>query len=309
MAVVGFITRSGATNFFSQAEGNVGDTGGNRFIARKPDGTSLGGYNSAGAALNAFRRLHGGNRVFQIRRRDLPSRVEHYEIISDPPSPNEIFPVNLSLWLEPDFEPSITLSAPASNNLVQSIRSRSARPSPTASQATAANQGFFLQGDSEFNEATVVGTDDPVDRFYDVSGLALTPPFALFICFNHTAAVPIGAGAAAVSIDGGSVFVGNAGGGGNWGVFNGAIINGTQPISTGRPDVVVYEQSLAGASLYVNGVLEGSNAVVPGGPGVVQIATNPDPWRGKFASIFAVDFIPEPGQRQLATRYLSEAFR
>jgi len=307
MSVVGFITRSGASNFFSQAEGNVGDTGGNRFIARKPDGTSLGGYNSAGAALNAFRRLHGGNRVFQIRRRDLPSRVEHYEVISDPPSPNEIFEENLVLWTEPVFRPSVTLSGTA--NQIARVRSRTAKPTPQLFQATAGNQPFFLQNDDQFNENNVFDTDDPTQRFFDVSNLILTPPFAIFLCCNHTSAVPVDFTASAVSFASGGGYIGNVGGvSAVWGVNNGAVIASPQFISTTTPDVVVYEQSTTGAALYVNGVLAGVNGAVPGA-GTLQIGTNPDPWRGKFASIFAVDFIPEPSQRALATRYLSEAFQ
>jgi hypothetical protein len=308
MSVVGFITRSGGSNFFSQATGNTGSTGGNAYIARQPDGTSLGGYNSAGEALTAFRRLFGANRVFQIRRRDLPSRVEHYEVISDPPSPNEIFEDSLISWFEPGFGPSVVLSGPpAASSEVLSIRSRTSKPTPAAFQPVLMNQGFLSVEDSQFKDATVLDTDDASDRFYDVTNVVLQPPFAIFVCANH-ATGGISPLAAAVSYSGGGAFIGDPSGTGNWGLNNGSIINGSQPISTGRPDVVVYEQSTTGAKLSVNGVLEGANAAVPGA-GTVQIATNPDPWRGKFASVFIVQGEPGPSEVALATRYLTEAFR
>lgn len=326
MAVVGFVTKSGGSNFFSQASGNLSNTGGSAYIVRKPDGTSLGGYRSAGQALNAFRSLHGGNRVYQLRRRDLPSRVEHYEIISDPPSPNEIFPPSaqypqgqLSFWMEPQFNTKIILSPPAGSSKVAQITSMTSKKDGgfvLISNPSVINQGNLSPNDEEFNERDVLNTDAFVPQGYVTQNLTvnstvvgdIAPPYSIFICCNHTSTVAITAGAAAVSVNSAALAIGDQAGTGDWSANNGALISSVIPISTSVPDIVLFEQTASGGTLWVNGTEVGSNIAVPATGGPLEIAQNPDPWRGKFAHVSLIAGVPTPSERELMFRYLREEF-
>lgn len=308
MSVIGFITRSGGSDFFSQGVSNVGATGGVRYVARYPDGTSLGNFRSAGEAISAFRRLAGADRIYQVRRRDLPSNVEHYEVISDPPDPSETWGQNLKLWSEPDFLTKVVFSD-SDSKLVQSIKSNSTGRVRLI-QPTEALQGTLVEGNSNFKgRASLSLSADgyPVPNLTVNSAVVgeVRAPFTVVVAANRNT---IG-NRFIVRIDAGPPFELGDDGTGRWVCNSGAGTVVGPLISTTKPDVVTAIQSIEECVLRVNGVVVGVAGDLPDpGPLFVSQPAFGLGWDGDWSFIALANIVGSTDQIQLTERYARQKY-
>lgn len=303
MAVVGFVTRSGGSNFFSQGRNNVGGTGGVRYVARQVNGTSLGNYQTAGQALRSFQRLFGPSRIYNMRRRDLPSNVEHYEVICDPPDPPEVWPNHLALWVEPSVTNNIIQTADGSFSFASFSPGR-----VRLEQTVAARRPLGSAGGIIFPNLDPTGLSAPRLRVNSESLDEVAPPFTLIVTgVRLAAAAP--AVRYLVAIESGSPFYLGDNGAGNWRLQSGAsFIDGPAISTAGSFDYVTVVQDESQAELRVNGVSFGVVADAPDpGPFFLSNPTN-NPWIGSTTFVSLASLAGEPNQIKLAERYVRDRY-
>ena len=313
MPVAGYVTRSGGSTFFSQSPNNPTGTGGVKFLARRSDGSSLGGYEDAGQAIRAFKNALGA-RFFQARRQNLPGLTEQYVIISSPLDPGEIWGTDDSIiWVEPSFPTKVQLSD-VMTKTVRAVLSlvggaKTTYPPVNLIQNTLANQGSLSQASAKFNGRDVLVTAAPAKGYATPALTTLAPPYSIVLAANANV---VGLSQTLVSIDvGGSPLLIGDDGAGNWLVTAGAgaVATGV-PISTGPPDIITVASTTTTTSVRVNQVPAGSTANVAGS-GTLEIGgLSTDTWNGSLAFLFIGDEVDADAVRVIQTeRYAIDRYR
>lgn len=310
MPVVGNVTATGASGFFTQGLNNIDNTGGVAFIARKVDGQNLGSYRTAGEAINAFRRLFGPTRIQQVRRRDLRAGVENYEIIGYPLDPTEVWQEDLLLW----YEPSISLAGILlqSDALQTIFRVTDLSGGGEFSvQTTPADQPTLVSaGAVEFNGRPVIDFDVLGTQFLTVPNVvSVGVPFTLIAVATYDA----GAGSARnlVEMGGATPFTLGVDVAGNWSVNNGGapIVDGVA--SATNATILVVRQTAAGATFRIDGVVVGTNVGVPTAS-TIQLGGSAagTAWGGRLALlVVAREADPDDIKILLSERYARERYQ
>lgn len=257
--ILGFVTKTGASpTYFSQSAGNMGDTGGVGYIARKPDGTNMGSYQSAGQARNAFETMVGRDRLIRWERQDMRGGIEQHVAIGTPLTPAEIWGADLRIWFEPAFAVGSAIIQTVVTNSVRQVSDLSQSGS-TLIEPTVADQPILLDPDPLFNQLPTLMFDGVSDFMsLNTVGLGLTPPFTMVVVTNFTGA-PTGQHV----IDSPTPITMGVNGAGLWRYDNGGVTL-LGPAATPAPGILSVKQNdVAGptaARFRVDGALVGFNA-------------------------------------------------
>lgn len=307
MPVVGNVTATGASDFFTQGLNNIGNTGGVAFIARKVDGQNLGSYRTAGEAINAFRRLFGPARIQQVRRRDLRAGVENYEIIGYPLDPTEVWQEDLLLWYEPSISLAGILLADAALQTIFRVTDLSGG-GEFATQATPADQPTLVSSAPGFNGHPVIDFDEASTQLLTVPNVtSVGIPFTLIAVASSDA--PVGVSRNLVEMGGATPFRLGVDFAGDWTLTNGGVPIVDGP-SSSNATILVVKQSATGAEMRVNGVVVGSNAGVPSATTIQVGDDGITPWGGRLALLMVVrEADPDNIKILLSERYARERYQ
>ncbi len=284
--ILGFVTKTGASpTFFSQSAGNVGDGGGVGYIARKPDGTNMGTYQSAAQARNAFETMVGRERFVRWDRADLNGDIESYVAIGTPLTPAEIWGDDLQVWFEPEFalgsaqvSSSVTNKVPLVNSLTDN--------GGLLRQATVANQPVLVNPTAGFLDRATLLFDGVSDFTLESTAVAaLAVPFTLIVVTNYNGVAGIDRHAIEGSV--GTVTVG-VDAAADYQYDNGGVVI-TGPAAGSAVAILSVKQDDAasgpGARFRVNGVQVGSNATTLAGGSAFTVSSASRFWPGNVAMV------------------------